>query len=489
MYIKNANVIIFTDIISETIWSRTAGPYRIASEIRRNGYTCQVIDCFTALSDQQVLTLLDEIVGPDTLMVGLSTTFFIAKEGNETTSNPFFVSYPKSLATMKSYFDHIKSINPKIKIVIGGQKAQYHTAWYADTLMTGLADRAIIEYLKFLKGKNPFLRYSVNEQGQMVIDGDSYHSQFDFQNSQIEYVPHDNILDKETLVIEIGRGCIFRCKFCAYPLNGKKKNDYIKHASVLREEFLKNYYEHGITKYIYTDDTHNDNMDKLRQLADVVQSLPFKLEYSSFLRLDLMRAHPEQYDLLEAGGLKGAFFGIETLNYEAAKLIGKGLRPEAVIEELHKVRERLPHVAVTTSYIIGFPKETKETIYEWTQLLKDDNFPTDGVLINTLGMSNSKDKLYKSEFEIEAGKYFTWESENSKYWIGEHFDYHWADAYTEKLKKELEQKFRIAGLEVHTASHCSNLDFSRRSYVDVGVTLSKLREVTRQKYIKKLFAN
>jgi len=478
MYIKNANVIIFTDFTPTRIWSRNAGPYRIATEVRQHGYTCQVVDCFTSMTEAQVFELIDGAVGPNTLMIGISTTFVQAKNTNNNSA-------------MKRYLDRVKSINPNTKIVIGGFKAlaRIDLSWYADAKITGLADRAIVDYLKFLENKNPFFTYTVNEFGQICVDGDKCHPLFDFQNSFIKYEPEDNILENETMVIEISRGCIFNCKFCSYSLNGKRKNDYIKNPSVLRDEFIRNYEEYGITKYIYSDDTHNDNTYKLSTLADIVQSLPFKLEYSTYLRLDLLKAHPEQYELLKAGGLRGAFFGIETLNHEAAKLIGKGIRPEAAIAELHKVREQMPDVAVTTSYIIGLPKETKESIYQWTNQLMDPNFPTDGISLNHLSLTRGSWKVHKSTFEIEANNYVKWKEGDDYHWIGEHFDQQWAKEYTLQLTNQLAHRFKIAGLEVHSASHGTDMNFSKQSSIESAMQIDFLRDHIRARYIEKLITN
>ena len=52
-----------------------------------------------------------------------------------------------------------------------------------------------------------------------------------------------------------------------------------------------------------------------------------------------MRSHKEQYQLLKDSGLASAHFGIETLNHQAGKAIGKGLHPDKVIEELYRYCE------------------------------------------------------------------------------------------------------------------------------------------------------
>lgn len=493
---ENCNVLIFTDIADferNLNWSRTAGPYRIASEIRANGYSCQLVDCFTDFTDDQFYEIFDKVIGPDTLIVGMSSTFLPPNESDENKKiTPFskMLVYPFELERIRRLFEYIRKRNPNTKIVIGGAKAHNNTSPYADTLIEGLGDKAIIEYLKFLQGKNSLLQYSINNRNQLVIDGDYYHNTFNFQQSQIVYSPYDNIMPNETLAIEVGRGCIFKCKFCSYNLIGKKKNDYIKEHSVLREEFIRNFNEYGITQYIYTDDTHNDSIDKLRQMADVVQSLPFKLEYSTYLRLDLIRAFPEQYQLLKDGGLLGAFFGIETLNYDSAKLIGKGMRTEHVIEELHKFREKMPHVATKGSFIVGLPKETKETIQAWTDQLKNPEFPVDGVLIQPLGMNNMETKKYRSEFEKESNGHYSWDTYPSNNWNYQNkFDVKWATEHAQQTRRNLVKHNNISGFETTTSGHASGKYFGKLNMEENFDEIKQLRHAIRQEYIKRLFSN
>ena len=67
------------------------------------------------------------------------------------------------------------------------------------------------------------------------------------------------------LPLEVARGCIFKCNFCSFPLNGKGKGEAIRDFSYIRDELIENYELYGIEDYWLTDDTFNDdNMDKFR---------------------------------------------------------------------------------------------------------------------------------------------------------------------------------------------------------------------------------
>ena len=60
-----------------------------------------------------------------------------------------------------------------------------------------------------------------------------------------------NILDKESIPIEFGRGCIFKCKFCAYDLTGKKKGTYIRDLSQIRDELILTWEKYGTTNFYF----------------------------------------------------------------------------------------------------------------------------------------------------------------------------------------------------------------------------------------------
>jgi hypothetical protein len=270
-------------------------------------------------------------------------------------------------------------------------------------------------------------------------------------------------------------------------INFPNKNDYIKPIHVIREEFIRNYNEYGVTNYIYLDDTHNDNSDKLADLAKVVQSLPFKISFASYLRIDLLRSKPEQYQMLYDGGLVGCFFGIETLNYESAKCIGKGLHPDKVVEELYKFKFILPHVKTMGGFICGLPYETKESVTKWADQIVLPSFPLHTSYIEALLLNRNPNKLYRSEFEKETDSYYTWENDSMTNWDNGSFNREWALNFClDRFKQNMINK-RIKLVGFHTIMARSvNID-SIPSDKKIGEVVVPLRTQIRRKYIDKLF--
>lgn len=439
MILENVDVVLLTEFAAGL---RSAGGYRIATEIRKHNYSCQVIDLFSQLKTKDLVKALEICVGSNTKILGISTTF--ANMLNLYSSYEDFSNVDSYNAKFNYVVDLVKKINPDIMIVVGGANVLQVKSKNINAIATGYADVAIIKYLQYLDGKNPFFPIEKNKQGQIVLDGNKHNTLFDFNNSVIEYQPHDNIIHGESLVLEVARGCIFKCSFCNYPLNGKKKNDYIKNESVLKEELLKNYYEHGTTSYIVADDTHNDNLVKLESLARVSQSLPFQLRYSAYIRIELLKAHPEQYSLLKDSGLFGAYFGIETLNHESGKSVGKGMHPDKVVDELANFRDRLPDVGTAAGFIVGLPYDSKESVYEWTGKILDKNFPLDEFDIVPLTLDTENVKVFKSEFDSNWSKYYTM---NNGAWHNGYFDREWARKFCEQTRRTAlgSERYKIGG--------------------------------------------
>jgi tRNA A37 methylthiotransferase MiaB len=406
------DVLIFTGV-SFLEFARPAGAYRIATELRQSGYTVQVVDTFPFMAEENFAGLqkvISKFVGLSTLWVGFSSTFFLRRDAlrvvkNDSKSDLDSKGVLLSAAQSNLLRQQIKALSPRSKVVVGGAKAfQRGFGEFADVYIEGYADTSVIKFTDYLKGKNPFFQFEHDVSGSMIIAKDPKAASFDFVNSKIEWHPSDHVATKEALSIEVSRGCIFSCSFCSYPLNGKNKIDYLKESSVLLDELVKNYETYGTTTYIYSDDTHNDSVEKLESLYNNVYSkLPFKISFVTYLRLDLLVAKPQMVALLKESGLIGCFFGIESLNYESAKAIGKGLRPEKALDMLLHLREIWGnHVTTSAGFIVGLPNESEQSARKWLDSVIAKDFPIDTSHIYPLIMSkpiHAATKSWKSDFE------------------------------------------------------------------------------------------
>jgi radical SAM superfamily enzyme YgiQ (UPF0313 family) len=74
-------------------------------------------------------------------------------------------------------------------------------------------------------------------------------------------------------------------------------------------------------------------------------------------------------------GLMGTFFGIETLEPDSAKAIGKGLHPNKVKDRLYRLQEKWKNqVNMSTGFILGLPYDNLQYFYELiTWCMEQDN--------------------------------------------------------------------------------------------------------------------
>jgi len=376
---------------------RPLGAYQIASILRNNGYTVQVIDHWYYLIPQteKFVEIFKKYVGPETLWVGWSNTFFSAGKHNtkgeidhgaEREMINSIGLTERGIGFIKRY---AKEQNPNIKFVCGGAKTfswSTQDTKFFDYFVAGYADATALHLTDFLAGKTKELTTLKNPNGSETIMYDTKGSLFDFNHHTHIWHKSDCLHQGTALPIEIARGCIFKCSYCSYPLNGKKKNDFIREPSKLIDELTYNYENFGTTQYMYSDDTHNDSVEKLEYLYNNVYSkLPFKIQFATYLRLDLLAAHPHTIPLLKESGLVGTFFGIESFNKEANKTIGKTATKERIMENLWKCRDVWKdEVIIKAGLIIGLPNDTIETCTEWlTESLSKDS-PIDSAAIAPL---------------------------------------------------------------------------------------------------------
>lgn len=420
---KKYQAVLFSESGS-FVYSRSLGVHRIANVLREHfGWDVLIIDHFTVtvcieeFKNQLLQEILPAVLSEDTRFIGFSTTFMnignkwlienLPQKSNKFIKHPVVKGNVECLPFIDDdealdFLSYLKTLAPNSKTVIGGVKAESRRyKKHVDAYVIGYGESQLIDLINFWQGKNPFMPVKKLAEGCLEISHDTKGTGYDFSSVPTTYNQDDLIQPGEVLPIEISRGCIFRCKFCSYPLNGKKKWDYIKDSKILKEEFLKNYEQFGTTKYIVVDDTFNDSVEKLKIFNDVVQSLPFKIQYGAYIRHDLLAAHPESEQLLRDSGLISATFGIETLNYESGKSIGKGMHPDKTLEFLTQLRNRWPELITSSGFILGLPHDTKQTIEEMCQRITSKGFPLDGVTIVPLWLDkNSRDtKLYFSEFE------------------------------------------------------------------------------------------
>lgn len=386
---------------------RSAGSYRIATEVRKMNLSCQVVELMTEFSDSEIELLCKKFVSDQTLIVGFNTTFW-------------YYNHPVLKSSIKTIIQCIRDINSRTKIIFGGPNSLrliQDEPYDIDAVFLGYAEHYFIKYLNNLISNKSLPFPSKIKNNIKIYDFVEHSDVFQFCQSQIIYDQSDCLFDDEPVAIEVGRGCIFKCKFCSYPLTGKKKLDHIKDQDIIKDELIRNFENYNINKYIISDDTFNDSNEKLEKLHRVFSDLPFKINFACYLRIDLLNARREQIEMLEDMGLVAANFGIESFHERAARSIGKGISPDVSKKLLYDLKSQYwkDRVKIQINLISGLPYETMDS-YEETKkwILSEDECLIESVDIAPLGIRNPKfsHNVWLTEFERNSEKYGYYWKEN-----------------------------------------------------------------------------
>ena len=362
------DIIMFTGIKSLLNFETPpAGAFKCAHELRLNKFSCLVVNHYNEYSIAELMQLLDTVVSSNTLFIGFSSTFMQEDFGarQHLTDTKKYKHYNMGSGCI---FEHVikryvLKINPNIKIVVGGALVDKEfKSKVFDYAVVGYAETAVVDLAKFLKGTTSKLSNSYrNIYGVTIIDGSSSNVNYLLKDSTMQWLPED-VVTHTVLPIEIGRGCIFKCAFCSYPMNGQKIIDYNKNVDQIIAELQFNYDNYGIFNYTIVDDTFNDSVQKLEALVAKISVLNFQPEFWCYARLDLICTHPETLDMLYKIGVRSMFFGIETLNRKSGLAIGKGYSREKQIAMIAHIKNIYPDIHLYGSFIIGTPHESIESL-------------------------------------------------------------------------------------------------------------------------------
>jgi len=329
-------------------YSRNAGAYKIATEMRRLGHNVEVLD-FVVYWPEAALKKYFEERADQIDIVAWSSQFFFR--------NSFY----------KKYCDFIKRINPNITVITGGPKVtnllNFTESKY---LIAGYAETAIEDVLNHIDKKPNKLKFQL-VNNQYYVDCLKHYPMLELPSMQIKYHASDYIIPSETLTLSTSRGCIFKCDFCSYPYIGKKKGEFTRMgAETYYDELMANYEQWGTTNYYLADETANDSIEKLKAIEEAAKMLPFKLDITGFIRLDLLAKQEKDWDLYKNIGFTNWHLGIETFSPDALKAIAKPYSPIKSQQALVKLRKYFPEAVMFATFIVGAPHDSPELFEKHT---------------------------------------------------------------------------------------------------------------------------
>lgn len=354
----------FIPTLGVPIYVRTAGSHRLATYLRDRKWDIEVLDFIMGWSLEELKEYTRSRVNSKTKFIGFGGTFPIWSD------------------TLDKFFKWVKQEYKDIPLIAGGQVVNSYKI-EADWYVEGFGERGTEALLKHITNTgSEKLKYQLGVFGRKIIKSNLDYPAFPMKSLKIKYQDRDFIDADETLTTELGRGCIFNCDFCNFPILGVKE-DHSRDADDLYEELQDTYDRFGVTKYLLADETVNDYTEKLEKFAGAIRKLNFRPRFLGFARADLFVSRPQDWDIMLEMGFVGHHYGIESMNYQSVKSIGKGMHPDKLLPKLLEARSYFKKHGFyrgQISIIAGLPHETPETFEKGLGWLRD-NWSTEGSLV------------------------------------------------------------------------------------------------------------
>lgn len=352
--------LIFNINGERSIFPRNLGAHRIASWLRSNEWDVEVIDYALVWSYDELVAFAKSRINNNTKFIGFSTIF------------------EKWNTTLYKFVVWLNTYHPDI-ILISGSMMLPNIEDPVDYHIRGFGEKALDLLLKYLFSNG--LKPATSKFGNIdVIDASKYPA-YPMEDYAVYYEERDFLQPWEFLSIETARGCVFQCTFCNHPVLGVK-SDHTTSAESFQRQLEENYSRWGIKNYVISDETFNDQTNKIKKFANVVNKLNFTPWISAYIRIDLLLSRPDDKKYLEDMNLFGQYYGIESFNHKTAKAFKKGMHPDKIKNGLLEIKEyyaKSQKYRGTVSLIVGGPHEDKESI-ESSMLWLIDNWNDQAVM-------------------------------------------------------------------------------------------------------------
>lgn len=188
---------------------------------------------------------------------------------------------------------------------------------------------------------------------------------------------------KHYAYLKISEGCDNPCSFCAIPLmRGKHKSTPIE---ILLNE-AEGLAEKGVKELIIigqdTTDYGKDIYGK-RNLAELLNKIS---KIKGIVWIKLLYAYPSHFpqDLMDEIAnnpkiCKYIDIPLQHISDDVLKSMRRGITKKTTINLLNELKSKIPNLALRTTFILGYPNETKKDFEELKEFIKEMRFDKVGV--------------------------------------------------------------------------------------------------------------
>lgn len=198
-----------------------------------------------------------------------------------------------------------------------------------------------------------------------------------------EYTPRLRATESHTAFIKIAEGCDRPCAFCSIPsMRGSFRSR--RFGSIIEE--ARNLAKQGVREVVLIaqdSSRYGEDLGEVDALAALIRALG-EIEDLKWVRV--MYAYPTHISdaflaaLAETSKVvKYLDMPLQHASRNVLKLMKRGGTRESLEKLIRRVREKVPGVAIRTTFITGFPGETEEDFDELMKFVQNCRFDNLGV--------------------------------------------------------------------------------------------------------------
>lgn len=290
---------------------------------------------------------------------------------------PDFIGITVMSMTRVSTYKTIKMIKtnyPKIKIILGGIHAslmpqQLLENFPIDAICIGDAEESFVELLNaFLNKKSiknikgiAYLKNNkaiINPPRKINMDLDS-----------LPFLSYDVYMTPKIKIVKMlsSRGCPNKCSFCCMNIPNRRIWRPRSYMNVVDEiEHVYKNYPWVKTIQFYDETMILDNQRVINICKEIIKrNIHLNFECQGRIK----PVSREMFEWMEKAGFTTIFFGIETGSPKLLESIHKNITREDIINTYNILKE-FPKLQVEKCLMVGLPGETKETVEETIDFVK-----------------------------------------------------------------------------------------------------------------------
>jgi ribosomal protein S12 methylthiotransferase len=198
-----------------------------------------------------------------------------------------------------------------------------------------------------------------------------------------EYTPRLRATDSYTAFIKIAEGCDRPCAFCSIPsmrgsFRSRRFGSIMKEAEDLAKQGVKE-----LVLIAQDSSRYGEDLGEVDALPGLIRALG-EIEDIEWVRV--MYAYPTHIsDSFLAAiaetpkAVKYLDMPLQHASRNVLKLMKRGGTRDSLEKLIRRVREKVPGIAIRTTFIVGFPGETEEDFEELIQFVQNCRFDNLGV--------------------------------------------------------------------------------------------------------------